>query len=197
MLNISIAVTGIGLIIVQYQADVHANIFVTVVARWIQPWLACSLVTTGLCTSEHQSARVRIYADSAFFVVAIIYRLVSIHLRFPSGSNVYSPSRSLLLSALRIFIESAALYSLVNLLYIALYSANLAEVAWFSNLVNLQRFYFRIWLSHALYSSQEPQIASITFSLIIIRLESPVKTSTIRLSDLATYQIQSPQPSTV
>jgi len=140
---IATIVSGIGLIVVQHQVNVHTSLFATDVARWIQIWLACSLVTTCYCTA------------------AIMYELISLQLTLNGEGPIYSSSRSLVSRALRILIESAALYSLNNLLYIVLYSTDSLAEAWLSGL--------------------DAPIASTTFSLIIVRLELAVNTPTTRV----------------
>lgn len=124
-----------GFITAQHKVNVHTSIFSTTVTQWTEAWLANSLVTTGICT------------------ILIIYKLLSVQ-RNLGQSAAFNSSRSLTTRVLRIFIESAALYSINNLLYAVLYSAKISEEAWFSGL--------------------DAPVASITFSLIIIRVESAV-----------------------
>lgn len=135
MTFVATVVSAAGFITAQHKVNVHTSIFSTTVTRWTEAWLSCSLITTGICT------------------FAIMYKLLSVQ-RSLGQSIAYNPSRSLTTRVLRIFVESAALYSTNNLLYAVLYSTKILEEAWFSGLA--------------------VPIASITFSLIIIRVESAV-----------------------
>lgn len=136
-----------GFITTQHKVNVHTSIFSTTVTQWTEAWLACSLVTTGLCT------------------IAIIYKLLSVQHKL-GVTGAFASSRSLTTRVLRIFVESAALYSINNLLYAVLYSVKISEEAWFSGL--------------------DAPIASITFSLIIIRVESAVNAPLTRRSKMHT-----------
>lgn len=138
-----------GFITAQHRVNVHTSIFSTTVTQWTEAWLACSLITTGLCT------------------IAIIYNLMSVHKKL-GETAAFSSSRSLTTRVLRIFVESAALYSVNNLLYSVLYSAKISEEAWFSGL--------------------DAPIASITFSLIIIRVEFAVNAPPTRRSKMHTLE---------
>lgn len=111
--------------------------------------------------------------------------------------SIYHASRSLLSRALRIFVESAALYSLNNLLYIILFSTDLTEEAWLSGLVSTSAFSCRLVFGLIIMYLKDAPVASITFSLIIIRLESAVNTPTDRLSQLPTTQLDSERSSSV
>jgi len=132
---ISTVVCAAGFITAQHKVNVHTSIFSTTVTKWTEGWLSSSLVTTGLCT------------------IAIAYKLISVQ-KSLGQSAAYNPSRSLTTRVLLIFVESAAMYSINNLLYAVLYSTEVLEEAWFSGLA--------------------VPISSITFSLIIIRVESAV-----------------------
>jgi hypothetical protein len=69
-------------------------------------------------------------------------------------ANVFQDTISLTRRVTRIFVESAAMYSINNLLYSVLYALKQQPESWFS--------------------SMDAVCASITFSLIIIRVESVV-----------------------
>lgn len=94
-------------------------------------------------------------------------------------SAAFRSTRSLTAKALRIFVESAALYSIVNLLYAVLYAVSILEEAWFSSLVRQQLVASTDILM--LLFVQDAPAASITFSLIIIRVESVVNAPTTRV----------------
>jgi len=140
---IATIVGAAGFITAQHRVNVHTSIFSTTVTQWTEAWLACSLVTTGICT------------------IAIIYKLLSVQRKL-GQSAAYSSSRSLTTRVLWIFVESAALYTINNLLYAVLYSVKISEEAWFSGL--------------------DAPVASITFSLIIVRVESAVNAPPTRIS---------------
>lgn len=138
---IATCVCGITFVTIQHQVDVHTSIFQATVTRWTEAWLACSLCTTGICTGliVWKLSRMQWYLRDSF--------------DHGDGqvSAVTASSLSLTSRVNRILIESAALYSTVNLLYLSLYAASINVEAWFSGL--------------------DTPVASITFSMIIIRTE--------------------------
>ncbi|EJD43065.1 hypothetical protein AURDEDRAFT_152710 [Auricularia subglabra TFB-10046 SS5] len=93
-------------------------------------------------------------------LVLVVWKLAAVQWQLRSSYDpapkhagmVASSAQSLASRVIRIVVESAALYSVVNLLYCVLYAAALNSEAWFSTL--------------------DAPVASITFSLIIIRTET-------------------------
>ncbi|KZT38301.1 hypothetical protein SISSUDRAFT_1062134 [Sistotremastrum suecicum HHB10207 ss-3] len=157
---IATIVAAAGFITVQHRETVATSIFQTTVTEWTQAFLATSLVTTGICTG------------------LIVYRLWSVeHNLRKSVSHVqtYRPTNRIL----RILIESAALYSSTNLMYIILYTMKLN--------------------AEAIVSGFEVPVASITFSLITLRVEaaliSSVQPSTQR-SGVVSSMMVPPMPGT-
>ncbi|KZV93875.1 hypothetical protein EXIGLDRAFT_716625 [Exidia glandulosa HHB12029] len=142
---IATVVSGIAFVTVQHRVNVHTSIFQATVTRWTESWLASSLCTTGICTG----------------LIVFKLGLVQYQLRDPSNPGslpstqttaVSASTRGLTSRVMRIVVESAAMYSVVNLLYCVLYAAALNPEAWFSTM--------------------DAPVASISFSLIIIRAEN-------------------------
>jgi len=132
---IATIVSAVGFITVQHQVSVTTSIFAKTVTQWTEAWLGSSLATTGICT------------------ILIVYKLTKI-IRNMDKANVFQDTLSLTRRVTRIFVESAAMYSINNLLYSVLYALKQQPESWFS--------------------SMDAVCASITFSLIIIRVESVV-----------------------
>lgn len=145
---IATLVSGVVFVTIQHQVNVHTSIFQASVTKWTEAWLASSLCTTGICT------------------VLVVWKLAVAQRQLRSsyepsethGWEVASSPKSLASRVIRIVVESAALYSVVNLLYCVLYAAALNPEAWFSTL--------------------DAPVASITFSLIIIRTERAARSDT-------------------
>jgi len=134
-------VSGVVFVQIQRFTDPNASYFTQPVYRWTLSFLGLSLLTTALSTgiiaSElwkrgHQSKGHALNDDCSDY-----------------GSGDYG--KSLFLRVLWIFVESAALYSLNNLIYLILFAAHTAIQPVFSTLTS--------------------PIASITFSAVILRLQ--------------------------
>lgn len=143
---IATLVSGVVFVTIQHQVNVHTSIFQASVTKWTEAWLASSLCTTGICTVL------------VVWKLAVAQRQLRSSYEQTHGWEVASSPKSLASRVIRIVVESAALYSVINLLYCVLYAAALNPEAWFSTL--------------------DAPVASITFSLIIIRTERAARSDT-------------------
>jgi hypothetical protein len=50
-------VGAVGLLAAQHRLNIHTSIFSRTVTEWVESWLACSLITTGFCTSEFEKTK--------------------------------------------------------------------------------------------------------------------------------------------
>jgi hypothetical protein len=129
-------VCAAAFITVQHQVNVHTSIFSTTVTQWTEAFLAASLVTTAICTCEFSRFFHPTTRSLTVSLVLIVFKLWNIQTGL-RHSGAYDDSRSLTRRVLKIFIESAALYSINNLMYSVLYSVKLNPEAWFSGLVRV------------------------------------------------------------
>ncbi|EJD43900.1 hypothetical protein AURDEDRAFT_114458 [Auricularia subglabra TFB-10046 SS5] len=138
-------VSSVVFVTLQHHVDVQTSIFDKMVTQWTEAWLASSLITTGICT------------------LLITWRLVRVQTSLrESGAHIGAGNRTVTSRVVVILIESAAIYSINNLLYCVLYAVNQVPETWFSGM--------------------ESTVASITFSLIIIRVDHAVETRKVFMS---------------
>ncbi|KZV78983.1 hypothetical protein EXIGLDRAFT_707951 [Exidia glandulosa HHB12029] len=139
----------------EHHVDVTTSIFSATVTRWTEAWLACSLCTTGICT---------------------VYKLTSVNRNLRQSGvqmSLVLGKGSLASRVVFIMIESAAIYSVTNLLYCVLYAVEQVPETWFSGM--------------------ESTVASITFSLIIIRVDQAVASGIELVSSRSTRPSSDPR----
>ncbi|KZS96706.1 hypothetical protein SISNIDRAFT_482500 [Sistotremastrum niveocremeum HHB9708] len=127
---IATVTSAIAFVIVQNTAKPGAFIFISASEDWTIAFLACSLATTFYCTG------------------LIAWKLWQAYQRVAS----YTTQPKKWTTVMRILIESAALYSIVNFLYMVLFAIK-------NN-------------GEAVVSGWECPVASLTFSLVTIRINS-------------------------
>lgn len=138
-------VSSVVFVTIQHQVNVQTSIFSKTVTQWTEAWLASSLITTGICT------------------LLITWKLVRVQTSLrESGAHLGAGKRTVTSRVVVILIESAAIYSLNNLLYCVLYAMNSVPETWFSGM--------------------ESTVASITFSLIIIRVDQAIASRKVLVS---------------
>ncbi|EJD43889.1 hypothetical protein AURDEDRAFT_166948 [Auricularia subglabra TFB-10046 SS5] len=154
-------VSSVVFVTLQHHVDLQTSIFHDNITRWTEVWLANSLVTTGICTS------------------LIAWKLASVQTSLRGTGARLGPSKRTLTSRVGvIFVESAAIYFINNLLYCVLYAVKQVPETW--------------------PSGMESTVASITFSLIIIRVERAIEDRKIFVSPSVQLSgIQQRSPGTV